>query len=334
MMTNTPATTLERGFDELPIPFGWFAVALSEEMHPGDIKTLQYFGTEFVAWRGEDGTVRALDPFCPHLGAHLGVNSKVIGNDLRCPYHYWSFNGEGGVEQIPYTKVVPPKLKKGCVKKWNIQEADGVVYAWYHPRGAAPKWELARIPAAPEGDEWVLSERHEWFIDIHIQEITENSQDHAHFAAVHGVPGAPSAKFQLDGWSRHNVVEAEMNTPRGPMHGKIDNFAMGPGQTIVEFTDVTNILNVQQCTPISSSRTQVRWQLYHLKNIPEGRMGVTKARMRDLVHQINQDVPIWNAKAYATNPILVEGDGPIHAYRSQYARFYQFDDDDGAAKAA
>jgi 3-ketosteroid 9alpha-monooxygenase subunit A len=89
------ATVLDRGYDKLPIPFGWFAVAMSNEIAPGAVKTLQYFKTEFVIWRGEDGKINAVDPFCPHLGAHLGVNSDVVGNDLRCAFHHWRYNGEG-----------------------------------------------------------------------------------------------------------------------------------------------------------------------------------------------------------------------------------------------
>src|SRR5258706_14129693 len=81
----------DRGYAGLPIPFGWFAVAMSDEIAPGDIRTLKYFGGEFVVWRGADGAINAVDPHCPHLGAHLGVNSSVQGNDLRCAYHHWRF---------------------------------------------------------------------------------------------------------------------------------------------------------------------------------------------------------------------------------------------------
>ena len=99
---------LDRGFATLPIPFGWFAVAMSDEIATGDIKTLDYFATQFVMWRGADGQLRALDPYCPHLGAHLGVNSSVQGDELRCAFHHWRFNGEGQVTDIPYSRVIPP----------------------------------------------------------------------------------------------------------------------------------------------------------------------------------------------------------------------------------
>ena len=75
-----------RGYDALPIPFGWFGVAMSDEIAIGDVRTLKYFGTEFVVWRGENSVLNAVDPYCPHLGAHLGVGGEVvhitIGNSM------------------------------------------------------------------------------------------------------------------------------------------------------------------------------------------------------------------------------------------------------------
>lgn len=36
------------------------------------------------------GLVHVLDAICPHLGANLGVNGVVRGNNLECPFHGWS----------------------------------------------------------------------------------------------------------------------------------------------------------------------------------------------------------------------------------------------------
>lgn len=327
------STIIERGYSQLPIPFGWFAVTMSSDLAAGEIRTLRYFSTEFVVWRGKDGVVRAVDPHCPHMGAHLGVNSDIVGNDLRCAYHHWTFNGAGEVTDIPYTKVIPPQLKRNCLPTWPVSEADGVIYVWYHPKRAAPKWEIARLPDCPDGD-WELAETHEWVVNIHVQEITENGQDYAHFNAVHGVPFAPKGEFRLDGWQRRNTVVAEMNTPRGPMTGKIDTTARGPGQSIVEYIDVCHVVQAQEVTPIDAEHTHLRWQMFHPPGISEGKMRVTKARIRDLVKQVNQDIPIWNNKVYMKKPLLVKGDGPMLAYRQQYARFYQFDDEGAPQTAA
>lgn len=324
-----------RGYGLLPIPFGWFAVAMSDEIAAGDVRTLKYFGTEFVVWRGEDGQLCAVDPFCPHLGAHLGVGGEVVGNDLRCPYHHWEFNNAGGVAKIPYARgVIAPRLKRECLTTWPVQESAGVVYVWYHPRRAAPKWEIASLPAPSNGGEWVEAERHEWVVNIHCQEITENGQDYAHFPAVHGTLSPPETEYTVDGFIRRNTIETQMKTPRGPMLGKIDVTAIGPGQSISHFTDVTEVMMSQQVSPIDAHSTHLRWQLYHPADISEGKSNVTNARMRDLVRQVNQDIPIWNSKRFTPEPLLVQGDGPILAYRRQYARYYQFDDPSPESAAA
>ncbi len=321
-----------RGYEDLPMPFGWFAVAMSDEIVPLEVKSLSYFGTEVVVWRGESGELHAVDPYCPHLGAHLG-GGDVVGEDLRCQFHHWRFNGEGGVTDIPYAKMIPPKLKRSCLATWPIEESLGVVYVWYHPRKAAPKWALASAPIIA-AEHWVKAQEHEWIIKTHVQEITENGQDYAHFRAVHGTQGPPASEFQLDGWSRRNTVEMQMVTPRGPMSGKIDALAVGPGQSFTRFTDVTDVYMMQETTPIDSGTTHLRWQFYHAPDMSDGKLRVTAARIRDLVKQVNQDIPIWERKRYNHAPMLVDGDGPVLAYRKQYARFYQFDDPEPAIAAA
>ena len=32
-------------------PRGWFAVSFSDELKPGDVKPLKYFGKDLVIWR-------------------------------------------------------------------------------------------------------------------------------------------------------------------------------------------------------------------------------------------------------------------------------------------
>jgi len=319
-------STATRGYEQLPIPFGWFAIAMSDEIAATQVKEIACFGTEFVVWRSESGVLSAFDPYCPHLGSHLGLGT-VVGENLQCAFHHWAFNREGGVSGIPYSDLVPPKLKRACIRTWPLEERNGVVFVWYHPRGAAPKWDVVVAPEV-ETDGWVAAGRHEWTINIHIQEITENSTDSAHFRSVHGTQGPPDTEFKLEGWSRRNVVETEMPTPRGPMLGKIDVSAVGPGQSFTRFTDVTDVLLVQQTTPVDSETTCIRWQFYHPPELSEGKMRVTAARLRDLLKQLEQDIPIWQRKRFLPDPQLVKGDGPIRSYRQQYARFYDFESPD------
>ena len=67
----------------MPMPFGWFQVAWSDEVPTGTSKPMQYFGRHLVAWRGEGGEAHVWDAFCPHLGAHLGGNAAIQGDTIR-----------------------------------------------------------------------------------------------------------------------------------------------------------------------------------------------------------------------------------------------------------
>ena len=42
------ATVKERNLDTLPLPFGWFMVAYSDELAVGEVKPLYYFGRDLV----------------------------------------------------------------------------------------------------------------------------------------------------------------------------------------------------------------------------------------------------------------------------------------------
>ena len=59
-------------------PIGWWSVARSHELEPGDVKAVSALDRELVVYRTESGEARVHDAFCPHLGAHLGVNGKWL----------------------------------------------------------------------------------------------------------------------------------------------------------------------------------------------------------------------------------------------------------------
>jgi 3-ketosteroid 9alpha-monooxygenase subunit A len=310
-----------RSVSALPIPFGWFAIGYSEELTPGDHRVVNYFDDEFVLWRGEDGGLRALDPYCPHLGAHLGHGGQVIGNDLQCPFHHWQFNGDGAVTHIPYASALPPVLRRSCTGRREVAEAHGVIYGWYHPARAAPLWELASVPELDSG-EWRRFERRDWRIPIHTQEITENGIDYAHFRSVHGTKSPPEPTWKISGYSRESNVVAKMETPRGTIDGSIHVRNTGPGQSFVRFGGISELLVLNLPTPIDGENTHLRQEFYMPNALDEKQQRAAAAVARNVIFQLEQDIPIWQHKRYEPRPMLVKGDGPILAYRRQYAQYY------------
>src|SRR5690349_11235672 len=84
-----------------PIPTGWFQIAYSDELPPGAVVPLRYFGKDLVLFRTETGKLTLLDAHCPHLGAHLGHGGKVRGEVIECPFHAWQFGATGECVAVP-----------------------------------------------------------------------------------------------------------------------------------------------------------------------------------------------------------------------------------------
>ena len=158
-------------------PIGWWSVARSHELKPGDVTSVTALDRELVVYRTESGEARVHDAFCPHLGAHLGVNGKVVGESIQCPFHGWQFGGDGKCNKIPYCDTIPTRAK---VQNWPTSEVNGEIYMWFHPTGAEPDREVPVIEQI--GDEnWTEPRQVEFNIPVHIQDIAENSCDPEHF---------------------------------------------------------------------------------------------------------------------------------------------------------
>src|SRR5260221_7667659 len=121
-------------FPGLSYPSGWFRIAKSGDLKPGQIRSLRYFGVDLDLFRTASGQVGLLNAFCPHLGAHLGLGT-VQEDAIRCAFHGWQFNTEGVCTRIPGDRRIPPKAR---AHKWPTCELNGQIMTYYHPRGSAP----------------------------------------------------------------------------------------------------------------------------------------------------------------------------------------------------
>src|SRR4051812_19553670 len=117
-----------------PFPIGWYAVGFSEEFANGSVSTRSLAGRELLVFRTERGEVSAMDPICPHLGAHMGHGGKVVGESVRCPFHGFRFGVDGTCVATGYD-TKPPKVR---AKTWPVLENHGVVLVYYDPHGQTP----------------------------------------------------------------------------------------------------------------------------------------------------------------------------------------------------
>lgn len=306
----------------LPMPFGWFGVCYSNELPVQGVMALEYFDHNLVLFRGEDGVPRALDAYCVHMGAHLGVGGTVSGNTIACPFHAWQYDKDGVCVHIPYASKIPAAAQKPCLKPWPCADVNQMIWIWYHPDNAAPLWDPP-LYAECHDETWSAFETYDWKINTHPQEMAENAVDAAHFRYVHKAADYPSDwTSSYDGPLRHAYIDMLMETPRGTVEGRIENGNDGPGQAWTRFSGITDTFLLSSITPVNRNLVHVRFAFTQPKKDVDGpRGGVAKAFIQEIVKQLNEDIPIWENKKFLPQLRLCDGDGPIMDIRRWFKQF-------------
>ncbi len=326
---------------------GWHILLFSSELAAGEVKTLHYFDHDFVIYRAESGRVAVLDAHCPHLGANLASGGgRLLGDNIACPFHGWTFAPDGQCVDIPYAKKIPPRAIN-ALKGWPVQEKSGFIALWYDPQGNPPEDYL------PDIDDWGPEGWGDWqFYRSRIRakacDVIENIVDIAHFPHVHGgtvqsfentfgertVTQVSRVKTEA-----HNrmIVPPGLDFDFGAVRDdrvSADSDAWGDatyhGPSIMYYY-------TEMRGPELSYRSW--WVNYHVPVNQEELdlcSGVIMASLDDrplpddflqmypkTAHAaFGQDVEIWKDKIYQPDPILCDGDGPVNKLRRWYEQFY------------
>lgn len=200
---------------------GWYPMFPSKKLSRKKTHLFQILNQRIVVFRGEDGSVHALDAFCPHMGADLN-NGHVEGNELRCYFHRWKFSGAGHLTDIPCQKSLPANVK---LKSYPTAERYGFV--WVFSGDVATH----AVPAAPG----LSGLSHEQISAVYVRKGTlyahhhilmANGLDTQHFSAVHGLnidfTFKVEEKFpEIFDWDLSGKI------PRDSSRGKLAYFILG-----------------------------------------------------------------------------------------------------------
>jgi nitrite reductase/ring-hydroxylating ferredoxin subunit len=100
----------------------WLDVTGAEELHPGQILTVERESGDVVLWRTISGDVVACDARCPHQWAHLGTAGAVDGDEIVCLSHFWRFDQEGIGSKL---SANGRRDEKSSVDTFEVRERDG-----------------------------------------------------------------------------------------------------------------------------------------------------------------------------------------------------------------
>jgi 3-ketosteroid 9alpha-monooxygenase subunit A len=301
---------------------GWYQVAWSEEVAPETAIPLRYFGKELVCYRGASSRVYVSDAFCPHLGAHLGHGGRVDGDCLVCPFHGWTWDGDGKNVEIPYS---PPSKMRLRIRHWPVLEVNGVVLVWYAADGETP-WELPPfLPAEASPDDYwptypILSRV--WKdVGFPPQVVAENSCDAAHFRYVHRADEVPTV---VDFNAGEHIFRTEIAirfgagrpstwaTPNGPVDGLMSNEVRGLGLVVSAFSSFDMMYTLASTTPIDHHRSDHRATVWVPRRRSDGSPLDEAIRDRWAKEQFSQhaaDFQVWENMTYVAKPPLARSEG-------------------------
>jgi cholesterol 7-desaturase len=319
-----------------PYPTGWYVVARSRALDRAARRSkplsAELLGRRVVLFRDARGQARALDGYCPHLGADLGGGAVCEGR-LECPFHRWQFHGDGSLAEVPYLSEGRklPTIRAGAHPLW---EQDGTLFLWHGSE--APDYALPPMPTqmAHRGD------HDAGVVRMHLQEFAENSVDFQHFGPVHGQMRLPWLGWPIPGVTIRHRAGWEPDDAR-PWVARFHDHAMlrfrgrdlpktaasatitfhGPGSVVhfqFDLPDVGSIAMIQSHTPIAPLAQRVRFRWFADRAVP--RILVSYV-IGNWISQWRQDISIWENKIFRERPQLVRDDGPVHALRKWYLQF-------------
>jgi len=126
------------GWNRKVMPTGWFQIAWSGEIKPGDVRPLRYFKKDLVLYRTENGQAIVQSAFCPHMGAHLGHGGHVEGDRIVCPYHGWEWGCDGRNKLVPSDGE--PSRSNRVLKNYVTAESNGIIWMWHDVLDREPLW--------------------------------------------------------------------------------------------------------------------------------------------------------------------------------------------------
>jgi phenylpropionate dioxygenase-like ring-hydroxylating dioxygenase large terminal subunit len=157
-------------------PTSWYLFCHSRQVRRGPFSK-DFLGKRLVAYRTAAGRVVVMDARCSHLGSDLGAG-EVVNDQIRCPFHDWTYGADGRCTRIPAQSHIPPFARQTC---YPAEERSGLVFVFNGSRALFP---LPFFPGC-EPQELIGSRPFGTLLDCPWYMAGANAFDLQHFRAAH-----------------------------------------------------------------------------------------------------------------------------------------------------
>ena len=248
----------------------WYVAGLSRAFKKGNPQKVRVFGIPIVCWRNSIGEMRAILDQCNHRNVPLS-EGKIVEDCIVCPYHGWTYNGDGQCINIPSEGPHTERIPNKKLESFPLIEENGLVWIWMG-RETSPVGGPFPMPLMKD-KKW-----NSYYMVTHFEnnvtDLVENFMDVPHTIFVHkgwfrerkqlriAAQVERTADSVLVQYEQSNDAIGFSNrliNPKGLPMKHTDNFYM-PNNTRVDYIfgkEERGFIITSTCTPISPDSTMV-----------------------------------------------------------------------------
>ncbi|MFM7455251.1 MAG: Rieske 2Fe-2S domain-containing protein, partial [Vulcanococcus sp.] len=250
--------------DNSPSPWhqAWYPVAYLRDLDPRRPTPFTLLDQDLVLWF-EAGSARwrAFADVCPHRLVPLSEGRLNGAGELECPYHGWTFNGEGRCTAIPQAQAGSRISPRSHCRSYATATAQGLLFVFSGDPAVAEQRPLPLVPVLQQqgrgwADGWVVQDT---FRDLPMDALTllENVLDVSHVPFTHHATvgrreNAGPVDLQLSSFGPEGFTSL---WPEGPRRGRLGSQHTTYAAPCLMWHDLTakgfaRILTVVYATPI------------------------------------------------------------------------------------
>lgn len=196
-------------------------------------REIEYAKASLLIVRGQDGEIRAFHNVCTHRGTQLVAEASGRKSNFSCPYHMWTFGGDGALVSAPDFEAFGLKKEECNLRQVKIDQCGGILFVNFDPDAQplreflgdyAQMMENMPIAQATGFSEYTYTAKANWKL------IYDNFQEHYHLRFIH----PRSAKAGYGGENPFGYpIQVGFNGPH-----RTEKFWTNPEPTIPPFQQV------------------------------------------------------------------------------------------------
>ena len=113
----------------------WHKLIEASSLAKGSVVEISWREQDLLVYRTAAGACHAISAYCAHTLAYMpnglppgtALSELLRGEDIRCPFHGWCYDGSGRVTEVPVSQRVPPGVHRGeqVINSWQLRESKG-----------------------------------------------------------------------------------------------------------------------------------------------------------------------------------------------------------------